>query len=283
LLARKCAAPDRRLSPPTQARSGPRNGSLGQDSGAVSAGAESGDRAGRAESLSHSPRGPPPDLRRASAKSRRRHAPPGRWTTPQRISRATFIPASATCTCPRCGRRRWVGLSNLEVTQAASGWLTVRACLKIGRNPATRIFEACPGGEAGASPQWAVTVEPTPAGIKRTVVRRVFAEGALWLGCSAVAERCRVAGSSGRPTRSAKTGALRILRQVLNEPGRGRHPASRLVSRNAGADRSAMEDACRQADRRLDTPVHFTLSTSFTFATLRNRPKGEHLPDRCCP
>ena len=35
-----------------------------------------------------------------------------------------------------------------------------------------------------------MTAEPTPAAVKRTAARRVFAEKAGWLRCSAVGDRC---------------------------------------------------------------------------------------------
>ena len=44
--------------------------------------------------------------------------------------------------------------------------------------PATRIFGRRQGGETGASPRRAGTVEPTRAAGKKTVARRVFAEKA---------------------------------------------------------------------------------------------------------
>ena len=95
--------------------------------------------------------------------------------------------------------------------------LNLRACLKIGRDPATRNFGPGQGGEAGASPQRAVTAEPTPGRAKRTVARRVFAEKAGWLRCSSVTDRWRVCSlvAPRHPAFSAKTGPLRIFRQAL--------------------------------------------------------------------
>ena len=60
------------------------------------------------------------------------------------------------------------------------------ACLKTPRGAATRSFDSGQGGEAGASPQRAVTAEPTPARVKRTVARRVVGEKRVWLRCSSL-------------------------------------------------------------------------------------------------
>ncbi len=64
----------------------------------------------------------------------------------------------------------------------------LRARLKIRKGPATRDFVRGRGGETGASPQRAVTVEPTKASRKRPVARRVFAGKAAWLRCSSVTD-----------------------------------------------------------------------------------------------
>ena len=68
----------------------------------------------------------------------------------------------------------------------------LRACFKIEKGPAARDFGCGQGGEAGASPQRAVTVEPTPAAGKRPAARRVFSEKADGLRCSSVTDRWRV-------------------------------------------------------------------------------------------
>src|SRR2546428_5078383 len=59
-------------------------------------------------------------------------------------------------------------------------------------SPAARDFADGQGGEAGASPQRAVTAEPTRAVGKRSAARRVFAEKAAWRRCSSVTDRWRV-------------------------------------------------------------------------------------------
>ncbi len=84
----------------------------------------------------------------------------------------------------------------------------LRDCLKNNWSPATRDFVRGRGGETGASPQRAVTVEPTKASRKRPVARRVFAEKALWLRCSSVTDRWRVCSLVAPRHRafSAKTG-----------------------------------------------------------------------------
>src|SRR5215469_15856817 len=61
-----------------------------------------------------------------------------------------------------------------------------RACLKILKGAAERDLGRGQGGEAGASPEWAVTAEPTQATGKRPAARRVFVEKAVWLRCSSV-------------------------------------------------------------------------------------------------
>jgi len=54
----------------------------------------------------------------------------------------------------------------------------LRARLKTQRGAAARDFDGGQGGEAGASPQWAVTAESTQATGKRPAARRVLAEAA---------------------------------------------------------------------------------------------------------
>ncbi len=94
-----------------------------------------------------------------------------------------------------------------------------RDCLKNNWSPATRDFVRGRGGETGASPQRAVTVEPTKASRKRPVARRVFAEKALWLRCSSVTDRWRVCSLVAPRHRafSAKTGPHLFFRQSLRK------------------------------------------------------------------
>src|SRR6266511_5353467 len=93
-----------------------------------------------------------------------------------------------------------------------------RACLKIPWSPAARDFGCSQGGEVGASPQRAVTAEPTLAAGKRPAARRVFAEKAGWLRCSSVTARCGDAPSSRLAIQafSTKTGPHVIFRQALS-------------------------------------------------------------------
>ncbi len=93
----------------------------------------------------------------------------------------------------------------------------LRDCLKNNWSPATRDFVRGRGGETGASPQRAVTVEPTKASRKRPVARRVFAEKALWLRCSSITDRwwvCSLVAPRHRAF-SAKTGPHLFFRQSL--------------------------------------------------------------------
>jgi len=94
---------------------------------------------------------------------------------------------------------------------------TIRACLKITRGAAVRDFGFGQGGEGGASPQRAVTTEPTPAKDKRPTARRVFAEKAVWLRCSSVEDPRRVFSivAPRHPAFCAKTALLGIFRQAL--------------------------------------------------------------------
>jgi len=93
----------------------------------------------------------------------------------------------------------------------------LRACLKIGWGPAARDFGGGQGGEVGASPQRAVTAEPTQATGKRSAARRVFAQKARWLRCSSVTDRWRVCSfvSPRHRAFSAKTGPHPIFKQAL--------------------------------------------------------------------
>jgi len=106
---------------------------------------------------------------------------------------------------------------------AASG---IRACFEIGRGPAARDFGRGRGGEAGASPQRAVTAEPTKAAAKRPAALRVFGEKAFWLRCFSLTDRqrvCSLVACLRAPHRqaprqnafSAKTGPRRISKQAL--------------------------------------------------------------------
>jgi len=95
----------------------------------------------------------------------------------------------------------------------------LRACLKIAWGPAARDFGCGQGGEPGASPQRAVTGEPTQATDKRPAARRVFAEKAVWLRCSSVRDRCGYPPSSCLAIRPflRKQDSHGIFRQALTD------------------------------------------------------------------
>src|SRR6266511_2664163 len=105
-----------------------------------------------------------------------------------------------------------------------------RACLKIPWSPAARDFGCSQGGEVGASPQRAVTAEPTLAAAKRPAARRVFAEKAGWLRCSSVTAPLRGCSlvAPRHPAFSTKTGPHGIFRQALSNP----RPAKILAAGN---------------------------------------------------
>src|SRR5713226_4437461 len=91
--------------------------------------------------------------------------------------------------------------------------LALRACLETTRGAAARDLGCGQGGEVEASPQRAVTTEPTPATDKRPAARRVFGEKAVWLrpareclrGCSVVAARSASFVATRHPAFSPKT------------------------------------------------------------------------------
>jgi len=66
-------------------------------------------------------------------------------------------------------------LNGLDITVPRLREAALRACFEITRGAAARDFGCGQGGEVGASPQRAVTTEPTQATDKRPAARRVFA------------------------------------------------------------------------------------------------------------
>ena len=103
-----------------------------------------------------------------------------------------------------------------------SDWSTklfygVRACLKIAKGASAGNFGFGQGGEGGASPQRAVTTEPTLDKDKKPAARRVFAEKAVWLRYSSVEDPPRVFSfvASRQSAFSQKTAPFGILRQAL--------------------------------------------------------------------
>ena len=99
-----------------------------------------------------------------------------------------------------------------------------RACLKIARGAAARDFGCGQGGEVraglaiGASPQRAVSVEPTPPTGTRPAARRVFEPRAVWLRCSSVTGRWQPCSfvAPRHPALCSKTAPLGIFRQAPN-------------------------------------------------------------------
>lgn len=141
---------------------------------------------------------------------------------------------------------RWTQIEGQNVKGKAL-IVRLRASLKIARGPAARdIGCGQGGGEAGTSPQRAVTAEPTQATDKRPAARRVFEEKAGWLRCSSVRDRC------GYPPLSRlviqpfprKQDAHGIFRQALKpgaevELGSGPLICAHLRDAAAGPDQSS--------------------------------------------
>jgi len=94
----------------------------------------------------------------------------------------------------------------------------LRACLRIGRGPAVRDFGVDQGGETGASPQRAGTVEPTPASAKGPRRPQGF-RGEAYLAALLLSQRPLRVSSFVPPCHLAfptKTGPLPIFRQALS-------------------------------------------------------------------
>ena len=96
--------------------------------------------------------------------------------------------------------------------------MVVRACLKTRWGPAVRRFGGGRGGEVGASPQRAVSAEPTTATAKRTTARRVCAGRTAWLRCSAVEDAQRIFAllAPRHAVLPAQTGPHGVFRQALS-------------------------------------------------------------------
>src|SRR6266511_1524858 len=112
--------------------------------------------------------------------------------------------------------RRGAGASS-----AAQKGVLLGACLEIAWGPAARDFDCGQGGETGASPQRAVTVEPTQATDKRPAAQRVFAEKAAWLCCFSVEDRCGYPPSARLAIRPSprKQDSHGISKQALRSSG----------------------------------------------------------------
>src|SRR6185503_4778885 len=117
----------------------------------------------------------------------------------------------------RCSKPIRLLLVGGVVTYPHSARPRIRACLKIGLGAAAGDFGWGQGGEAGASPQRAVTAKPTQSTGKRTAARRVFAEKAVWLRCSSVEDTPGIFSfvAPRHPAFSPKTASSRIFRQAF--------------------------------------------------------------------
>ena len=74
------------------------------------------------------------------------------------------------------------------------------------------------GGELRASPQRAVSNEPTLATGKRRAARRVFAQKAVWLRCSSLTDPPGICSllAPRNPAFCAKTGSVLIFKRALS-------------------------------------------------------------------
>lgn len=99
--------------------------------------------------------------------------------------------------------------------------MTLRACLKILNGTAAGDFGCGQGGEVRASPQRAVTSEPTQATGKSTAARRVDEQMAAWLRCSSVTGRWQPCSfvAPRHPAICSTTVPFIIFRQALSKPG----------------------------------------------------------------
>jgi len=101
------------------------------------------------------------------------------------------------------------------------------------RGAAARDFGRGQGGEVRASPQRAVSTEPTKATAKRPAARRVFAQRAVWLRCSSVEDPPGIFSFVAPDTAlCAKTAPLRIFRQALTRSRSSAPCRSRLSKRS---------------------------------------------------
>jgi hypothetical protein len=118
--------------------------------------------------------------------------------------------------------------------------IQLRACLKIAGRSAAKDFGGGQGGEVGASPQRAVTTEPTPVAAKRPAARRVcfavwFSAGPLAGGWQLLPCCLHVAST---PNSFHKTGWRGIFSQALRKGvGRASFVPSSMLSRKATGPR----------------------------------------------
>ena len=120
----------------------------------------------------------------------------------------------------------------------------LRACLKTTRGAAARDFGCGQGGEVGASPQRAVTTEPTPATDKRPAARRVFAQMTVWLRCSSVKDPQGVFSfvAPRHPAFSTKTARLVVFNQARRKKSLSLVPSAGLpAGEKRGVNRLARQ------------------------------------------
>ena len=143
---------------------------------------------------------------------------------PKGARSADFSPQDRRVCWRFCGLKSALLSKTRLLGQALVRAVCLRACLKITWSHAARDFGCGQGGEVraglacGASPQRAVTTEPTQATDKRPAARRVFAKKAAWLRCSSVTDRWRVC-SLVAPRQAAffaKIGLHGIFRHALS-------------------------------------------------------------------
>src|SRR5713226_4212295 len=120
--------------------------------------------------------------------------------------------------------------------------LALRACLETTRGAAARDFGCGQGGEVEASPQRAVTTEPTPATDKRPAARRVFAEKAVWLRCSSVEDPPGIFSfvATRHPAFSPKTAPLVVSKQALSSVAGRQASTQPLLATCATSNRAAV-------------------------------------------
>src|SRR6266851_5608872 len=124
--------------------------------------------------------------------------------------------------CRNAPRRRTARARNPRIVVAKEKTKTMdpgafRAGCKIRWGAAARDFGCGQGGETGASPQRAVTGEPTQATAKRPAARRVDAEKAGWPRCSSVEDPPGIFSfvAPCHPAFSPKTAPLVVSKQAL--------------------------------------------------------------------
>ena len=145
----------------------------------------------------------------------------------------------------------------------------LRACLKTTRGAAAGDFGCGQGGEVGASPQRAVTTEPTRATGKRPAARRVFAGKAVWLCCSSVEDPPGIFSGARaealapcHPAILLKTSRRVVFKQALKPRPPDESPqgfGSQVAHHGLGprADMELEKDVLQMAANRVDAEFQF--------------------------